>query len=281
VEDNQQVGSSGVEIVEKASIVTGEKQCEKVDEDLSGHLSEPSHTSESLGNQAENHGVKLESPALDHPVDDVSILQDIEVLSTTKVSEDGLVKEVMEEICSTMRILKEEVVDISIRKSMRKSTISNLSSDEVLTELTSTDIVIVTENVQPVEVLDGAEDGSASSSATDEPQAGHVSSSLNQGVVLAAQRLEELTDHNVEAPNHNSPRSFLADGQLSEFNREGQLTGSKSEQKLFDMPAEGVNSTRRSEEADKEMRFKSSSQHSLGHLLSFKETTKKIELGVF
>jgi hypothetical protein len=185
----------------------------------------------------------------------------IEVPSVTKIIENGFAKEVMDdEIDVNMRILKEEVVDLSIRKSMRKSTISNLSSEEILTELSTTDIIIL-DGVQPVNTLDA---GSVSSQCSDQTCSVQTleTSSVQQGVLLSVQTLENSSVQNGSAP--------------AQLNEE-ELKLAIMEEKISRRPGTELSSC--GSLAGRKLEQKAPSLHSLGHLLSFGDTTKRIELG--
>ena len=210
----------------------------------------------------------------------------IEVLSVTKIIENGFAKEVMDEIDVNMRILKEEVVDQSIRKSMRKSTISNLSSEEILTELSTTDIIIL-DGVQPVNTLD-VEAGSISSQCSD-------NSSVQQGVLLSVQTLGEnssvqqgvlLSVQTFE--NSSVQQGVLLSGQTLENSsvQFGSAPAQRDEEELKLAVMEEKISTGKGTElsscgslSEGKLEQKAPSLHSLGHLLSFGDTTKRIELG--
>jgi hypothetical protein len=226
----------------------------------------------------------------------------IEVLSVTKIIENGFAKEVMEEIDVNMRILKEEVVDQSIRKSMRKSTISNLSSEEILTELSTTDIIIL-DGVQPVNTLD-AEAESVSSQCSDQ------TSSVQQGVLLSVQTLENSSVHqgvqlsvqtlenssvqqgvllSVQTLENNSVQqggllsvqtlenTSVQIGSAPAHRDEEELKLAIMEEKISTRPGTELSSCGSLSEG--RLEHKAPSLHSLGHLLSFGDTTKRIELG--
>jgi hypothetical protein len=225
------------------------------------------------------------------------------VPAVTKVIENGFAKEVMDEIDVNMRILKEEVVDQSIRKSMRKSTISNLSSEEILTELSTTDIIIL-DGVQPVNTLD-VEAGSISSQCSDNSsvQQGVLlsvqtlgeNSSVQQGVLLSVQTLGEnssvqqgvlLSVQTFE--NSSVQQGVLLSGQTLENSsvQFGSAPAQRDEEELKLAVMEEKISTGKGTElsscgslSEGKLEQKAPSLHSLGHLLSFGDTTKRIELG--
>ena len=218
-----------------------------------------------------------------NPESDISIymLHDIEALSAIKPmdgSEDGLVKEVLTEISTTMRKRKEEEVDISIRRSLRKSTVSDLSTEEILSELSVTDIIFITDNVQPVKMPSDAD--SVSSSAVEDGKTVHHSQGLDQGLVLSVQKLEEMADKDVSNATNHSPEdldyAMTAADQLT-----ADLVRSKSADELADSPSENIAPNRMGVDENENVKSKSASQHSLGRILSFRETTNNIELGAY
>ena len=226
------------------------------------------------------------------------MLQDIEALSAIKPmdgSEDGLVKEVLTEISTTMRKRKEKEVDISIRRSLRKSTVSDLSTEEILSELSVTDIIFITDNVQPVKMPSDAD--SVSSSAVEDGKTVHHSQGLDQGLVLSVQKLEEMADKDVSNATH-SPEDLdyamtAADQLTADLVRSksaDELADSPSENiapnrmgvdELADSPSENSAPNRMGVDENENVKSKSASQHSLGRILSFRETTNNIELGAY
>ena len=230
-----------------------------------------------LKEHAENAGSIGQNPESDLSID---MLQDIEALSAIKPmdgSEDGLVKEVLTEISTTMRKRKEKEVDISIRRSLRKSTVSDLSTEEILSELSVTDIIVITDNVQPVKMPSDAD--SVSSSAVEDGKTVHHSQGLDQGLVLSVQKLEEMADKDVSNATH-SPEdldyAMTAADQLT-----ADLVRSKSADELADSPSENIAPNRMGVDENENVKSKSASQHSLGRILSFRETTNNIELGAY
>jgi hypothetical protein len=192
-----------------------------------------------------------------------TVFEEIKVLSATEIVENGFEKEVIDEININMRISREEVVDMSIRRSMRKSTISDLSTDEMLTELTTADIIF-SESVQPVR-LPNSESGSVSSHASEQPGGVKSNSSLDEGVLLSVQRLEITSAHDINAPT------------LPETDELQLASTASSEHELVQKPAAELPSN--ASLLERKLENKAPSLHSLGHLLDFGETTKKIELG--
>jgi hypothetical protein len=234
-------------------------------------------------------------------VDASGAVEVFEILSSDRLmnsSEEGLVKEIMEEICTTMRQRKEEAVEISIRRSLRKSTISDLSTEEILTELTTTDIILIDQNVVPLKMH--SDDESVSTCASEHVHTEMYPQHLDEGLVLSIQTLEpsiEKESYKKSQMTFEQNTQLTTDVQLTVTNKlvypdepvsKEQFEDVKEKiekpiasdlaKSLSDQPPndKSVNKETNSTEVMKE---KSSSQHSLGHLLSFRQTTQNIELG--